>query len=284
MKRPLRLVSFASLGVALVLATGAGAAPAPILNPGFESFVGGPTVPANWTAPGGSSFTRDTALARTGTASLHFPSQSANSAQSDCFAVSGSTMYYLSFWYHTESAGVSLTGDVKWFTNGSCGPTPGDLVGTIPAIQDGPATTTFHQFNTSGNSPAGALSAFVQIVGNGAGGFGSFTLNADDVVLDTSPTAVNAWALAARRSNGAVTVTWRAGATANTLGFNVWRAARPTGAYTKLNQTLLVERGSTYRYLDQTARPGRSYFYKLQVVRPDGSARWAGTVAVTSRA
>ena len=280
MKRPSRLVLSASLALALALATGAGAAPAPVPNPGFEAFAGVPTVPAQWSAGGTGNLLRDTTRKHSGAASLQLGAIfGAFAAHSDCFAVSPSTTYFLSYYYYTTDPAINtVSGTVRWFTDAACtNVLPGDLTATTIATVD-TIGTAFHIFQGSGTSPATGMFGWVQLGDNCDLGILACAANFDDVVLDTTPTAVTVSSLAARRSNGGVDVTWRTGATADTLGFNVWRSGSRTGAYTKLNRFLIAAHGTTYRYRDRTARWGTRYFYELQVVRLDGSRRWAGTV------
>ena len=95
-------------------------------------------------------------------------------------------------------------------------------------------------------------------------------------VLD--PTAVRVTTLSATRGPSGVAVRWRTAAETNVLGFNVWRGAK------KLNRALVPASGKAggagYRVLDRTAKPGRSYAYRLQVVGRDGTRSWQGSTKV----
>lgn len=61
------------------------------------------------------------------------------------------------------------------------------------------------------------------------------------------------------------------------LGFNVWRSPTRTGTYKKINPALVRALhvgeliGDNYAYIDKTVKPGKSYYYKLEVVGPSTS-------------
>ena len=93
------------------------------------------------------------------------------------------------------------------------------------------------------------------------------------------PTAVKVKAFSATRTRAGVRVDWRTAAAANTLGFHVWRSS---GAkWQKLTRTLVRAKasdvaGASYRFVDRTARAGRFYTYRLQIVDRDGKRTWYG--------
>jgi hypothetical protein len=95
-----------------------------------------------------------------------------------------------------------------------------------------------------------------------------------------TPTAVRLASLSAKRTPAGVAVSWRTGAETNVLGFDLRRRAERAGPWTKLNARLIRTHGpgSAYRYLDQTARPGIRYAYKLESVRLDGSVERSATI------
>jgi serine protease AprX len=94
------------------------------------------------------------------------------------------------------------------------------------------------------------------------------------------PTAVRLVSFRASKSARGVRVTWRTGSYIGAIGFNVWRSTKANGRYTKLNRTLLESKTrsapASYSYLDRSARRGKEYFYKLQLVAAAGPAVWAG--------
>ena len=89
-------------------------------------------------------------------------------------------------------------------------------------------------------------------------------------------TAAGITRFAATRTTRGVAVAWRTGTEAQILGFNVWRNGK------RLNRTLITAKhtgragGASYRFADRTARSGRVYTYRLQVVDLKGRASWYG--------
>lgn len=285
MIRPSSLLLGTALAAALIFVAGASAAPLDVHNPGFESFSGSTSVPAEWPANGAGTRTRDLTRFHAGIASLKLDTTAGYTSfavVSNCFAAAPNTPYYLTFYYNTTDAAIDTLNDyVSWYSNAACTTGLGSAINIAPTATVDPGGTTWHFTQGSGTSPAGTLFAQVQLgltcdVGSPNGCVAYY----DDVKVDTTPTAVAVASLSARHTNTGVDITWWAASAGGTLGFNVWRSASPTGRLTKLNRSLIVAQGATYRYRDRTARAGKGYVYKLQVVRLDGSRAWAGTVAV----
>jgi len=97
-----------------------------------------------------------------------------------------------------------------------------------------------------------------------------------------SPTAVRIRSFAGSRAGrAAVGLRWRTGTEVGVAGFHVWRHGQ------RLTTRLIVARGVTagagYRYLDRTARPGRTYVYRLEVIGLDGRRSWFGATRVKLR-
>ena len=284
-----RLLLGVALTAALVLAAGAGAASLSELavpNPGFESAVC-PSLPCpgSWGSTGTATAERVTDQFHHGTASLHLdstPSGGAASARSDCVGgVSAGATYYFSFWYRTTDTKVDqLEGRFElWNNSGTCANSTAtqDLDINDP-ITDG----AWHFVQGSGQlAPAGSVAFNVQLQEICI--FNMFDCEAwyDDIRIGTSPTtAVRVTSLAAHRGQAGVDLTWRAPSNAETLGFNVWRSDARGVQYSKVNRVLVLGRGTAYQYRDRTALAGKGYVYKLQLVRPDGSRTWAGTLGV----
>ena len=84
-----------------------------------------------------------------------------------------------------------------------------------------------------------------------------------------------------------MTLNWRTASENELLGFNVYRSG--AGRTVKVNSKLIfadatgTTRGSAYRLVDTHLRRGVSYTYRLQLVRLDGSHRWAGASALKTR-
>ena len=100
-------------------------------------------------------------------------------------------------------------------------------------------------------------------------------------LCSAGPTVVEVADFSARRTSAGVAVTWRTASERAVAGYNVWRGG------TKLNRALIRAKhttgGARYTLVDRTARPGRRYTYRLQLVRPDGTRAWGGGRVVTVR-
>jgi hypothetical protein len=98
----------------------------------------------------------------------------------------------------------------------------------------------------------------------------------------STPTAVGVVSLRAKPTARGVVLTWRTANELGIAGFNVQRRS-PTG-WRKVNPRLVPARGgiagNAYRFVDTTAKPGRSYRYRLQVVGSGSAAAVYGPVAV----
>jgi hypothetical protein len=190
--------------------------------------------------------------------------------------------YYFTFWYRTTDTTVDqLEGRVElWNNTGTCAnSTLTQDVDINSPITDG----AWHFVQGPGFvAPANSVNANVQL--QEICNFNVTDCEAwyDDVAIDTVPTAVRVASFAARRSTSGVNLSWRAASTVDTLGFNIWRSDARGVQYSKLNRSLILGTGTAYKFRDLTARAGRAYVYKLQLVRPDGSRLWAASVRVRS--
>lgn len=74
-----------------------------------------------------------------------------------------------------------------------------------------------------------------------------------------------------------ITVEWRTETEMNSAGFNIYRATAKDGPYTKVNDRLIAGQGSpssgaAYTFVDESVRPGVTYYYRLEDVELDNSA------------
>ena len=98
------------------------------------------------------------------------------------------------------------------------------------------------------------------------------------------PTSVEAESLEAIATTQGVRVTWRTAQELRIAGFNLYRASGATS--TRLNAHLIRAKhsgslsGAGYCFLDSRTRAGRSYTYRLQLVRLDGTRAWVGSTTV----
>ena len=81
-----------------------------------------------------------------------------------------------------------------------------------------------------------------------------------------------------------VILTWKTESEIDNAGFNIYRAETEDGEYVKINASLIPAKGSTtegasYRYVDQTAKRGTTYYYKLEDVDMSGNATMHGPAA-----
>ena len=82
-------------------------------------------------------------------------------------------------------------------------------------------------------------------------------------------------ALVPDNSPGRVFVRWRTETQEDNYGFNVYRASKPEGPYTKINQAIVPGEGSTnipkdYCYVDKPLPRGREFYYSIESVSNQG--------------
>jgi hypothetical protein len=83
-----------------------------------------------------------------------------------------------------------------------------------------------------------------------------------------------------------IVVQWTTATEINTAGFNVYRAERAEGPYTKINAQLIPASdaliGGKYQYEDTTVVAGRTYYYQLEDVEYGGAAARHGPIIITA--
>ena len=83
-----------------------------------------------------------------------------------------------------------------------------------------------------------------------------------------------------------VRVEWSTETEMNTAGFNLYRGESPDGPFdVKVNAQLIPPAadpltGGSYQYIDKTAKPGVTYYYKLEEVEKNGGANNYGPISV----
>jgi len=81
-----------------------------------------------------------------------------------------------------------------------------------------------------------------------------------------------------------IRVDWNTETEMNTAGFNVYRGESPDGPFdVKVNAELIPPSpdplsGGKYSLLDRSARPGVTYYYRLQEVEKTGEVRFHGPI------
>ncbi len=99
-----------------------------------------------------------------------------------------------------------------------------------------------------------------------------------------APTAATLVSVNARaHKKDGVSIEWETGTELTIVGFNVWRSTKRNGAYKLVNNNLILAnaagqaQGAQYTLLDKRVKAGKTYFYKIQVVKTDGSSEWSKT-------
>ena len=78
-----------------------------------------------------------------------------------------------------------------------------------------------------------------------------------------------------------VQLKWVTGSELTTIGFNVFRSGMVDGKYKKLNGELIPAKhpgeltGDTYKFSNKKIKSGKTYFYKLEIVKSDGTGEWS---------
>ena len=77
-------------------------------------------------------------------------------------------------------------------------------------------------------------------------------------------------------SNQGATITWETASEVDTAGFNLYRATSPDGPWQKINEQLIPPSedpvsGGSYKFVDKSAEPGKTYYYQLEEVELSGN-------------
>jgi len=91
--------------------------------------------------------------------------------------------------------------------------------------------------------------------------------------------------LAGCGSQGA-TITWETASEVDTAGFNLYRSTSPDGPWEKINQQLIPPAddpvsGGKYKFVDESASAGTTYFYQLEEVELSGGTNRFDPIEVT---
>ncbi len=99
------------------------------------------------------------------------------------------------------------------------------------------------------------------------------------------PTNVELIALrASPHKKGGIAVKWQTGSEIDIVGFNVWRSKKEDGNYKQVNKETKSAKspGQTvsnkYTWRDKNAAPEHKYYYKLEILKSDGSSSWSDPV------
>jgi murein DD-endopeptidase MepM/ murein hydrolase activator NlpD len=85
-----------------------------------------------------------------------------------------------------------------------------------------------------------------------------------------------------------VKVKWETGSELNVLGFYVWRRVGE-GEWKKVNAEQIAAKnagsigGARYTFTDEKVKTSKKYFYKLEIVRADGTSEWSQVAQVKTK-
>lgn len=184
------------------------------------------------------------------------------------------------------SVGGTVTGTVSYFV---CGPTtivtpctasPGPGVtalGSSAVSVVPPATNTY---NSSDYTPtADGIYCFRAVFVSSGTNYASLTstVTTGECVAVNTPTSSYLSTFKVRSVAPGTKVTWKTVNETNVMGFNVLRSGKANGSFKQVNGELVWSKnpgqlvGNSYSFRDKTAKPGRTYYYKIEVVGPSGT-------------
>ena len=81
-----------------------------------------------------------------------------------------------------------------------------------------------------------------------------------------------------------ISITWTTLSEIDNAGFNLWRSEAKDGKYIKINPKIIEATGGAtlsveYSYIDTTAKPGITYYYKLEDIDIKGASTFHGPVS-----
>jgi hypothetical protein len=102
------------------------------------------------------------------------------------------------------------------------------------------------------------------------------TITGSSTTTTATPTVIELSNFSAIPGDGEVTLMWRTESEIDTAGFNIYRGVIGSAEMTKLNTTLIPAKGTAttgaeYTYVDNDARNGIIYIYKLEDVDTAGT-------------
>lgn len=99
------------------------------------------------------------------------------------------------------------------------------------------------------------------------------------------PTAVTLVSFTAAPDGQAIRLDWETASELNNIGFNLYRALSPQGPWTRLNGNVIAAAnpgsvmGASYTYLDETVKPGLTYYYLLEDIDRETGVTQHGPVS-----
>lgn len=186
-------------------------------------------------------------------------------------------------YFNVQNSANNSTGVIR-FVITQVAPTPPQVCPSLPA----PCTGVLFTITFSGNVLAvnSPVNITFQKLSN-PNGLQIPATTTNGVINVVSPTAatvtkfggVSAGANQAR-------LNWETGTELNLLGFNVWRGDSAVSTYQKVNSALIAAKspgtitGNEYAFVDAGVKAGKTYLYKLEVVKAGGASEWTDPVTV----
>jgi len=103
-----------------------------------------------------------------------------------------------------------------------------------------------------------------------------------------TPTVIELASFEAIPEHKKVVLKWTTESEIQTAGFNIYRAKTATGAYLKINDSLIPAKGSgsqgaSYEFVDTDVKNNKTYYYKLEDLDLNGNSTMHGPVDATPR-
>ncbi len=86
-----------------------------------------------------------------------------------------------------------------------------------------------------------------------------------------------------------VQLKWETGTEVNVIGFNVYRATKANGNYKVVNAAQLDAKnpgnilGARYAFRDKKVKPGKTYYYQIEIVHPNATSEFSDTLPVKTK-
>ena len=112
------------------------------------------------------------------------------------------------------------------------------------------------------------------------------TVHDQPIQAGTSVTLVSLLRSDATSIGANAALSWETASEIETVGFHVHRSTSRDGKYVRVTDTLIPSagdpvQGASYEWVDTTAAPGTTHYYKLEDIDMDGVSRFHGPVEVT---
>jgi hypothetical protein len=102
------------------------------------------------------------------------------------------------------------------------------------------------------------------------------------------PTVINLSSFTANPKFSKVIIQWSTDSEIDNAGFNLYRAESENGKYIQINESLIPAQGTSmqgasYEYVDTGLKNRKTYYYKLEDIDLDSTAKMNGSVSATPR-